>query len=208
MGHWGSCTNWDYEDHPNRSRVTRRSKRLERLVQKHPKRFARYGLDTRPGHKFMFYGMTPESCPELVGSYRGSPTPSLANYSVGVPSDDKVGTPPGFVAFAMTEFERRCELVTAQYHDTTATQPRAVRLVRLVAALCGLLEEFFRIHPYANGNGHTGRLMMLVLMVRQGFNPVRWHIDDSPAYHDAIRAYRRGKEKDLQRFLLKAIAGP
>lgn len=208
MGHWDSYTDWDYSDHPNRSRVSRRCKRLERLVQKHPNRFDRYGFDTRPGHRFMFAGMAPPSCPDMVGAYRGSPVPHLANYKVGVPSDDKVGVPPGFVAFTMREFEKRCALVTAEYLSTTAAQPRTIRLVRLVAALCGLLEEFFRIHPYANGNGHTGRLLMLVLMARQGFNPVRWHIDESPAYHDAIRAYRRGKEKDLQKFMLKAIAGP
>ena len=132
----------------------------------------------------------------------------MATYNVMVPGDDKVGTPAGFVLFAISEFEKQCTAVIAAYGAGAPTQPRNVRLVRLVKLLALLLEQFLCIHPYANGNGHAGRVLVLVLMVRNGFNPVRWHIDESPPYHAALKAHRRGKPQDLEKLLLRAITGP
>ena len=212
MGHHSSCTDWDYKYHPDRGTITRRCRRLAKLVQKRPSRFDRYGFDTRPGHRFMFFGMAPASCPELAGNYRGLPNSPLSHYQVGIAGDTDVGIPANFVSIAMSVFEKHCSELTEAYlaaiSDTNPAPKQRVLIARLVQLLCTLLEEFFRIHPYANGNGHAGRMMLLFMMIRQGFNPVRWSIDESPTYSEAIKAYRRGKKAGLHNFVMRAIVGP
>lgn len=200
-----STTNWDYEDHPERHRVARRCKRLERLIQKRPKRFDRYSYSTRAGHRFMFHGMTPPSHSEFAGTYRGTAGTALEEYRIFFGGME--GFEPRFVAIAMGSFEQQCHDLTTVFASETS-QPQAVRLLRLAEMLCILMEQFFRIHPFANGNGHAGRLMVMVLMVRQGFNPLQWRIDKSLQYHQAIHDYRRGKKKDLIKLMIKAIVGP
>lgn len=206
---YADCSHWDYEDHPQVSRLKTRCRRLEKLVRRFPKRFERYGLSTKRGHRFMFFPMVPAICPEIAGNYRGLPGSCLEDYQVMVRGDDKVGTRAAFVDIHMGLFEahfgttfNELEQWKSSAHPTPAP-PQF--LARFIPLLCLTLEEFFRIHPYANGNGHAGRLLLFVLMVRHGFDPKGLELDESPAYGRAIHDYRRGKRRPLEDIMLKCF---
>ena len=204
------CDAWDYEDHPQRAKIGKRCRKLEKLIRARPHRFDRYGFDTRPGHRFLFAAMTPPSCPELAGGFRGS-AGALEFYPVGVHGDPSVGTPAGFVAMSMSLFEEHCKDLVAAFELLTgpgAKSPSpAALLVRFGRILCDLLEELFRIHPYANGNGHAGRLFLFVMALRHGFHTYAWHIDPRPPYGTALVQYRNGKRSQLEKLVIEALSG-
>jgi len=223
MGSHADCKNWDYEDHPEAARVTARCKKLTELLRKRPKRFNRYGYDTRRGHVFMFTGMAPDACSCIIGRYRGADDcAALTNYPVRVGQDPRVGVDPRLVLWQVGAFETRtreaCEEFEKSRADGTPPDKAFLGFTRL---LCDALEAFFWIHPYANGNGHSGRLLLWVLMTRHGFPPRNWPLDESPEYGSALTSYRDGTEKlnagdqkgglalqkPLQRFIMKAIRG-
>ena len=55
--------------------------------------------------------------------------------------------------------------------------------------------KFENIHPFADGNGRTGRLLMNYLLVLHDHPPVVIHQEDRRAYFDALEAWDR--EQDL-----------
>lgn len=80
--------------------------------------------------------------------------------------------------------------------------------------------RFERIHPFRDGNGRTGRLVLNLLLVRQGFPPAIIFKRDRERY---LRALRRADQEDLgaltevvaravkdslDRFVLPGLAGP
>lgn len=205
------CDNWDYDNHPNRAQLARRCRRLEKLIKQWVSRFDRYGYDTRPGHRFLFAGFTPAGCPELAGNFRGSTGALLAYPDVGIHGDPSVGTPRNFVAISMRVHEQHCADLVAKFESlktasAPAPSPQAL-LVRYAMLLCDLLEEIFRIHPYANGNGHAGRLLLFVMAHRQGYKTYAWHIDPRPPYSDALTKYRNGKRGPLEKLVIEALVG-
>jgi hypothetical protein len=207
-----NCKGWEYDRHPRRPEVTQRCDRLARVIVRRPRYFDRFGHDTRPGHAYMFNGMAPQKCKCIVGAYRGHKNcPALTQYSVMVDGDNRVGVPPARVGWHMNQFEAQCRALEKKFTEwMTSSDPKPsaeVALFRYVAVLAEVLERLFTIHPYANGNGHAGRLLILVLMARVGIHPARWSIDAKQPYGDALAAHRRGNKVPLQDFILDAIIG-
>ena len=91
-------------------------------------------------------------------------------------------------------------------------EPVCVRAARLHAG-------FERIHPFLDGNGRTGRLLLNLLLVRAGYPPAVIQKRERPKYLKALdRADRNDNEPlgelvakavldNLLRFLLPAVAG-
>ena len=91
-------------------------------------------------------------------------------------------------------------------------EPPCVRIARLHAA-------FERIHPFLDGNGRTGRLLMNLLLVRLGYPPAVIQKRERTTYLKALDRSDRGDEEplgeliaravldSLLRFLLPAVAG-
>jgi hypothetical protein len=213
MGSHADCKAWDYDDHPNRGRISERCDRLMALLRTRPRRFDRYGYDTRRGHVFMFSGMAPSQCECIVGRYRGfSRCSALVNYAVTIPADPRVGLAPYLVSWAVGELEKRCAKACGAFEawrsafGSKATPEAA--LVRFVSVLCEALDQFFLIHPYANGNGHTGRLLLWVLMTRHGYPPYSWPLDERPPYDAALTRYRAGDKTPLMTLILQSMAPP
>jgi hypothetical protein len=87
-------------------------------------------------------------------------------------------------------------------------------------ALAALHAEFERIHPFLDGNGRAGRLMMNLLLIRLGYPPAIIRKAERTRY---LNALRRADDDDpgplgefiaraiidtLVRFIIPAVAGP
>jgi fido (protein-threonine AMPylation protein) len=90
-----------------------------------------------------------------------------------------------------------------------------------VAFLARIHAEFEAIHPFRDGNGRTGRLVVNLLLVRHGLPPAIIYNRDRPKYLDALRRADRSRDigalaemfarairHSIDRFVLPALAGP
>lgn len=80
--------------------------------------------------------------------------------------------------------------------------------------------EFERIHPFNDGNGRTGRLVLNLLLVRHGYPPAVINKKDRNRYLDGLRradegdpgllgeVLARAVKHGVDRFLLPGLAGP
>ncbi len=90
----------------------------------------------------------------------------------------------------------------------------------LMEHLAKVHADFERIHPFRDGNGRTGRLVLNLILVRRGFAPAIIYKRDRPKYLAALERSDRGDfgplgeiiaravKDSLDRFLLPALAGP
>jgi len=90
----------------------------------------------------------------------------------------------------------------------------------LMEHLAAIHADFERIHPFRDGNGRTGRLVLNLLLVRRGLAPAIIYKKDRDKYLRALARADRGEHgplgeliarsvKDcLDRFLLPALGGP
>lgn len=64
--------------------------------------------------------------------------------------------------------------------------------------------EFEGIHPFIDGNGRTGRLLLNLDLIRNGYPPVNVKFTDRKRYYDAFDAYYRDGNADD---MINLIAG-
>lgn len=203
---------WDYDDHPGRAKIKARCIILgSNLISRSGdflEKKSRY-KDTRRAHKYIFRLFTPPRYTYYAGNYRGSNHPILKSYNVCIPSDPKVGLIAPRVKQQMAVFDKQFEESMDRFSGLFASgkQSKAVLLVLLVEQLANYLVRFLTIHPYANGNGHMARLLVLAMLGRVGIAPAAWTLDDRPPYDKAIFDYRRGNFKPLARVILECIVG-
>ena len=55
--------------------------------------------------------------------------------------------------------------------------------------------KFERIHPFSDGNGRTGRLVMLALMLENNLTPFVITVEDRAKYMDILRS------QDIENFI-------
>jgi Fic family protein len=91
---------------------------------------------------------------------------------------------------------------------------------RPIEALAVSHTEFECIHPFLDGNGRTGRLLLNLLLLRLGYAPAIIYVRDRNRYLDALRAADGGDRgplgellarsvlDNLYRFVVPAVAGP
>lgn len=102
--------------------------------------------------------------------------------------------------------------------STANAQPAAG--LHLMEHIARIHADFERIHPFRDGNGRTGRLVMNLILVRRGYAPAIIYKRDRPRYLRALERtdqaeygplaelVARAVKDSLDRFLLPALAGP
>lgn len=110
--------------------------------------------------------------------------------------------------------------VPAAIADWLNEAQAAPTAARPIEALAGVHNSFERIHPFLDGNGRTGRLVLNLMLVRLGYAPVIIYKRDRPRYLKALRAaddgdlgplgelLARAVLDNLYRFIVPAVAGP
>ena len=160
-----------------------------------------------------FAGLTPEHFSYFAGHYRGEPLRCLNNYEVGIDGDTSVGHTAATVPAEMEAFGSRLRyallLVDMQMALPSAGLPPAVKMIVLAQVVAALFVEFLEIHPYANGNGHMSRLIVLTLLGKHNYYPRReWTIDPRPSdprYPNLIMQYRSGTRDPLVQYIIECL---
>lgn len=207
-----ACRNWDYEKHHNHHLVAQRCIKLLDYFRAKHRRFDKFQHSTLVGHRYMFRHLTPKECPCLAGNYRGSKFDCLENYNVGVEADRRVGTPAPYVHQEMVKFEGQLRTAIDTFEQQFSllgkpgsTVTAGALLIFYIKIVSAALQVFLTIHPYANGNGHMGRLLVWILLGRANYWPKKWPLDDSPNYYQALTEHRNGNRAMLENFILSCM---
>jgi fido (protein-threonine AMPylation protein) len=207
------CPEFEYEHYPQYAAVLqpRIAKFLGQLRAGHVDTRS-VAKDTRAQHRLLFDGLTPTGHQHYAGNYRGEALVCLDQYKVFVPGDPLVGAPPESVGALMNllagEIDRALTVL-----DTANQLPQlssAAKLQNVVAVTCMLFEKFLAIHPYANGNGHIGRMLVWLILGRYNYWPEAWPIEPrppDPPYTTLIKYSRAGNREPLEKFVLQTIKG-
>jgi Fic family protein len=78
-----------------------------------------------------------------------------------------------------------------------------------VAYACRLFVEFLTIHPYANGNGHVARWLLLAVLRRHGYRLNNFPVEPrppDPPYSNMISRYRNGEVELLEKYVLSRLS--
>jgi Fic family protein len=91
---------------------------------------------------------------------------------------------------------------------------------RPIESLAGVHNRFEQVHPFLDGNGRTGRLLLNLMLVRLGYAPIIIYKRDRTRYLEALRSadggdlgplgelLARAVLDNLYRFIVPAVAGP
>lgn len=208
------CPAWDYEHYPNKSTILqqRTSELLVHLRSGSIDIIANL-IDTREVHKFLFSELVPPNHRYFAGHYRGESFLCLKSCFVGVPNDNRVGFHPAIVQDKMQQFSELILLgmnaLDRMHSFPEQLVPSEDKLLSTVAFACQVFEEFLRVHPYANGNGHIGRFLIWAILVKYRYFPVQFPIDPRPFFLDyakVITEYRDGNHEPLESYILSCIA--
>lgn len=129
-------------------------------------------VDVAQWHHQLFAGLSHVPNPCYLGGYRGGAHPWLLNYEVEV--DGLQATPASRVteelADLLAEYDQRSRQLASLVIPTQDKDDVALRkVVELAAWVHG---KWLQIHPFANGNGRTARLLANHVLARFRVRPV------------------------------------
>lgn len=109
-----------------------------------------------------------------------------------VTGKNEIGAAPEDVAEEMGE-------LLDELHDVPAD--------RLLRAAAYYHVKFENIHPFADGNGRTGRITMNYFLVLNGHPPITIHQEDRKTYYAALEAWDERQElSPMESFLMQQTA--
>jgi hypothetical protein len=200
-----TCPGWEYEHIPGYSDVVfARAAALLGELRSGDRSGAASAEDSRPCHGVMFVGLTPQNCHYYAGNYRGCDEPCLRAYGVKIESDSRVGAAPDFVAGYMNHLGSMVRLGLKSLDSLDPNMPESDKLANFITFGCAIFEKFLAIHPYANGNGHAGRLILTAMLGRYGYWLKRFPIEPrpkNPLYADLISWSRSGYREALEDYV-------
>jgi Fic family protein len=110
--------------------------------------------------------------------------------------------------------------VPAAMRDWIRDVGRLRSVPRSMEAIAAAHGEFERIHPFLDGNGRTGRLLLNLILLRLGYAPAIVYLRDRSRYLRALQLADNGDPgplgelvarsvlDNLYRFVVPAVAGP
>lgn len=104
----------------------------------------------------------------------------------------------------MNRTKGRVPALVAEWLDDTNRLADAEPL-ELAEALASLHARFEQIHPFLDGNGRTGRLVLNLLLVRLGYPPAIIYKRERGHYLKALQRADRGDLGSLGEFLARAV---
>jgi Fic family protein len=146
--------------------------------------------------------------PTWLGAYRGSDHPDLQNMGVRVGTSEGVSpheVQEELVTF-FTQLQKRMNSLAATIERD---QDKSREDVRRIAGVAGWAHgEWVRIHPFANGNGRTARLIANWVLARFRLLPVLGirPRPDHP-YRPAAAASMRGDHTKIAQFIVDLLEG-
>lgn len=211
-----TCPQWEYKDVPGHDQILsgRATAVLAQIRrQGDPTGRVRLIKDTRSLHAQMFIGLTPPGHDYYAGNYRGDPNfRCLTDYEVTIQGNPIVGHPANVVSVSLADFANSIDLYI---HECDLIAPlneqvmgRADKIARTVYIAVALFSYFLEIHPFANGNGHISRFLLLLALARYGIYPIRWPIHprpQDPPYSMLIHQFQNGNREPLVAFGLSCI---
>ncbi len=208
MDHPLDCPGWEYSSHPKRRQLLpKRVSVLLAALASGSLDTLSVAIDTRRAHKVIFRELTPSGYEYFAGHYRGESFRCLRYYKVMVHGDPRVGAAPGSVAFLMREVNREIRAGIDALDANSLLTPKE-RLRYILALTAHAFVAFLGVHPFADGNGHAGRLIIWSIMGRYGYWPQRWPVEPrppDPPYSELIVRCRNGEPEPLEQYLLQAI---
>jgi hypothetical protein len=201
------CPEWEYNGHPNRGLISVRIADIVFDLRTEAKSTLTVAADTRESHRAVFHDLVPVRYEYYAGHYRGELFRCLRFYSVGIQGDPRVGATPDTVKFLMTELGATIRAALLAL-DGNVLLPDREKLRYIVVCACQVFVHFLTIHPYANGNGHMGRLVVWSILGRYGHWPNRWTIEPrppDPPYSELIVRYRNGDREPLERYIVQML---
>jgi len=64
-------------------------------------------------------------------------------------------------------------------------------------------KRYEEIHPFLDGNGRTGRLIMNKILISSGYQPIIVYKENKTAYFNALAKAREGRTKNYYQFMLE-----
>ena len=93
-------------------------------------------------------------------------------------------------------------LVPVQMEQLIADYPGMKESLHIVEAVAALHVRFESIHPFIDGNGRTGRLLLNFELMKAGLLPVNIKFADRMAYYDTFDTCRRAGNYDAMATLI------
>lgn len=204
------CPRWEYNTNPiSRFILRRRSTRI--LIGCHRQIYSTSELsDTKKLHRLMFRSLTPKGHPYFAGNYRGADFRCLRDYEVEVRRGaivDLSGTEAVYVSSAMNFFSQEIsDSLSAMTTGSGAVSSldKAKKRAILISFVCRVLVDFLSIHPYANGNGHMSRILVIIILTMFRVIPAKWSLTERPSdppFGTFLTEYRTGNKLPLESFI-------
>ncbi len=95
-------------------------------------------------------------------------------------------------------------LIEPKITELLANNEQRKESMGLIERIARFHLEFEGIHPFIDGNGRTGRLIMNLDLIRNGYPPINVKFTDRKKYYDAFDAYYRDGSADA---MIDLIAG-
>lgn len=215
MPNMNGCPAWEYSTINGVDAVLadRARQALIAVRGKQPAEQELLARETRHAHRVYFDGLTPPGYPHYAGNYRGQQLPCLDTYEVRIAGDANVGHTAATVPMEMDQrFAADIDALFGQLRMVWSANEQIFlperKLHRSVELATAAFVDFLEVHPYANGNGHMGRLILICILARFGIFLARWPLHPrppDPPYSSYIAQYRLGNKDPLVAFVLSCI---